>query len=645
MHRMRVFLLLAVAAVPALGQEAVRQDHAAKLRAFEQFAEAAMKAQQMPGLSVAVLHGDFRWSRGFGYADLENEVPARAESSYRMASVTKPMTAVAVLKLAEEGKIDLDAEVQTYVPYFPRKGRPVTIRQLLAHQGGISHYRDYAKEGRIREPKSTREAIAIFQDFDLVAEPGTAYHYSSYGYNLLGAVIEGASGKPYGEYLAEYVWGPLGMTSTRMDDPRALVPHRVTGYVLENGRLQRSEYVDISSRFAGGGTRSTVIDMLRFVDGLAAGEVLKSDTRNVAWSMQPTRDGRYTRYGLGFGIVLRNGRWIVAHSGAQQETRTELMIVPSARFAVALASNFEDARLDVFADKLIELFLGDPRVVGLRANDDTVQSTLRAMSEAFLHGMAYYDRHGRPMTSDPRELADAFAYFRRAQRDVTVAADGAQPLAGEPLTKLGSHMASVLAPRHDLDVYHREGALRFFADYAAAAPRARFDKALARNVRAWLTEWRRVWTPELQNADFSTPAGLEVLERNRELLAAATVKPDFSRAVVSLAERAAARGDAEAAARIADLGYAIYPRSPAVTGLLAVLALTNGDRARAKSLLATSYALDPRDYARAENLLNVASFLSRGPTKPAAITLLELATELHPTDAKLRGRLEELKKN
>ncbi|HUR81275.1 MAG TPA: serine hydrolase domain-containing protein, partial [Thermoanaerobaculia bacterium] len=331
---MRVFLCL-IFAVSAFAQS---DD---KLRAVEAFVRHEMQAQQMPGLSVAVMHGDFHWSRGFGLADVDNDVPARADSSYRMGSVTKPMTAIAILKLADEGKIDLDAEVQTYVPYFPRKSKPVTIRQLLAHQGGISHYRDYEKEGHIREPKTTREAIAVFENFDLVAEPGTAFNYSSYGYNLLGAAIEGASGKPYGEYLTENVWKPLGMTSTRMDDPRAIIPHRVTGYVLEGGKLRRSEYIDVSSRFGGGGTRSTVDDMIRMVEGLAGGKVLKTSTRDAAWSMQPTRDGRYTRYGLGFGVVMRNGRWMVAHSGAQQETRTDLVIVPHERFAVALATNFE----------------------------------------------------------------------------------------------------------------------------------------------------------------------------------------------------------------------------------------------------------------------------------------------------------------
>jgi CubicO group peptidase (beta-lactamase class C family) len=331
---------------------------AAKIRELEALVERTMVEQQITGMSIAIVHGDFRWSRGFGYADLENRVPATAQSSYRMASVSKPMTAAAILKLVDEGKIELDAEVQTYVPYFPRKAHPVTIRQLLSHQGGISHYRDYQKEGRIKEPMNTREAIALFADFDLVNEPGTKYSYTSYGYNLLGAVVEEVSKQPFGTYLAENVWKPLGMNATVMDDPRAIILFRVDGYVLEEGKLRRSEYVDMSSRFGGGGTRSTVNDMVRLFEGLAEGKVLKPATRELAWTPQATRDGKLTDYGLGFGIDSRNGQVVIAHTGAQQETRTSLLMIPDAKFVFALATNYESAQLREFVGKVTEMFVG-----------------------------------------------------------------------------------------------------------------------------------------------------------------------------------------------------------------------------------------------------------------------------------------------
>lgn len=536
-----LFLASALLAQPAI----VAQDHAARIDAFKQFALDEMRSQKMPALSVAIMQGEYRWSGGFGWADIDNEVAARSDSSYRMASVTKPMTAVAVLKLADEGKIDLDAEVQTYVPYFPRKSKPVTVRQLLEHQGGISHYKDYEKEGRIREHRNTREALAIFQDWDLIAEPGTAYNYSSYGFNLLGAVIEGASGKSYGEYMTENVWKPLGMTSTRMDDPRAIIPHRVTGYVLDDdGTLRRSEYIDISSRFAAGGTRSTVEDMLAFIDGIANGKILKTATRDAAWTAAPTRDGRFTSYGLGFGVYARNGRWVVAHSGSQQETRTELMIVPSAHFAVALASNFENADLDPFEDKLIELFLGDPAPVNARANSEADDALWRAINESYQHGLAYYDRYGKAVTTDPREMEKAFQAFRDSTDS------------RETLTKVGSFIAATLAKRGSLDLYHREGALRFFADYGKLYPK---------RVNDWLAEWSRVFTPDVRKFD------LAALERHRDALAAATIKPDYARELIGEAESSVEKGDAAKATRIATLAVDLYPNDENLRAKLASL--------------------------------------------------------------------------
>jgi CubicO group peptidase (beta-lactamase class C family) len=541
LHRMRVFLFLLLAAGTAFAQ--VPRDP--RIARFEAYAKRMMEAQRMPGLSVAVLSGDFYWESGFGFADLENQVPATAETSYRTGSVTKPMTAIAILKLADDGKLDLDAEVQRYVEYFPRKAQPVTIRQLLAHQGGISHYRDYDKEAHIREPKTTREAIAIFADWDLAAEPGTKFLYTSYGFNLLGAAVEGASGQPYATFLREQVWTPLGMSATRMDDPRAIIPHRAGGYVLEDGKLLRSEYVDISSRFGGGGTRSTVGDMLRMFEGLAEGKVLQPATRERAWSMQPTRDGRYTRYGLGFGLYSRNGRYAVAHSGAQQETRTSVTIIPSAHFAVALASNFEDAILDPFEDELIAIFLGDPTPRRMRAAHEADAELLDALQAAYNSGLAYFDRYGRPMTTDRRELDAAFRFLREGKN----LADGAQPLTGEPLTKAGSYMASILG---NANLYHREGALRFFADYARVAKQHKLDARLATRVRQWNEEWPRVWDAELQSLTFVEPDTMDILERHRESLLNASLRPDLERELSYVAER-----DARAKA----LSDALYPKA------------------------------------------------------------------------------------
>jgi CubicO group peptidase (beta-lactamase class C family) len=541
----------------------------AKVKEFEAFATRMMKLQQMTGLSVAVVHGDFRWSRGFGFADVENQVPATADSSYRMGSVSKPMTAAAILRLADEGKLDLNAEVQTYVPYFPRKAYPVTIRQLLAHQGGISHYRDYEKEGRIKDPKTTREAIAIFADFDLINEPGTKYSYTSYGYNLLGAVVEEVSKQPYGTYLTEQVWKPLGMSSTLMDDPIAIIPHRVDGYLLDRqGKLRRSDYVDMSSRFGGGGTRSTVGDMIRLMEGLSEGKVLKPATRELAWSMQPTRDQHLTRYGLGFGLYSRNGRYVVAHTGSQQETRTSLSYIPSARLIVALATNFEDADLDPFEEKLFELFLGEPSPINARAANEQDAKIWEVLDTTYQQGLAYYDRYGRAMTSDPRELVEAFRYFRAALApDAKKVADGAHPVAGHPFVKVGSYIAVVLAADRKGALY-RDGTLRFFADYAAVARQHKLDQAVVTRIRKWSDDWNRVWTPDLRALTFYEPDALDVLESHRDAIATAALRPNFERSLIGLAQNS----DPATAKRALTLGVALYPDSKTLRERLEKLA-------------------------------------------------------------------------
>src|SRR5215472_15713112 len=152
-----------------------------------------------PGVSVAVVKdGAFVWATGYGLADLENYVPATDETMYRLGSVSKPITATAVMWLAEHGQLDLDAEVQKYCPAFPRKQWPITIRELLGHYGVIRHYKanDPALASTHRYA-SMEESLQVFANDDLVAEPGKKFNYSTFGYTVLGCVIEGASGKKY----------------------------------------------------------------------------------------------------------------------------------------------------------------------------------------------------------------------------------------------------------------------------------------------------------------------------------------------------------------------------------------------------------------------------------------------------------------
>jgi CubicO group peptidase (beta-lactamase class C family) len=335
-------------------QKQTADKYADELRAFEDFVRQQMEKNKIPGLTIGFIKDDYVWVKGFGYADLENKLPAKAESAYRLASVQKSMTAIAVLQLVEQGKINLDAEIQTYVPYFPKKKYPITVRQLLGHLGGIPHYVNRDLEQHIKEYKTTREAIAIFENFDLVAEPGTKYNYSSYGYNLLGAAIEGVSKQSYADYMREHIWKPLDMNDTRMDDPLAIIPNRVRGYQLINGEVRNSEFINVSSRFAAGGTRGTVIDLLKFLKGVNDGKLLSKETTNLMYAPMKTRDGQPTNYAMGWQIPpFKKRRSIVVNDGGQQETRTFILNFPEKNFAIAFAMNLE---ADIYAPLIFQLY-------------------------------------------------------------------------------------------------------------------------------------------------------------------------------------------------------------------------------------------------------------------------------------------------
>lgn len=337
-------LALALAIPPSLaGAEGpVAELSPAKAEAVEAAVTVAMARLGIPGVSVAIASGGtLRFAAGYGQADVENGVPAKAVTAYRLASVSKPMTAVAVLKLAEVGRLDLDAPIQRYVPSFPEKPFPVTARQLLGHLGGIRHYRD--DEPTNTKPYSGIESgLAFFKDDALVAEPGTRFSYSTYGYNLLGAAIEGASGTPYLDYLREAIFARAGMTAIRIDEARPLIPNRAQGYTrTKGGELFNSALADVSYKVPGGGLIATAADVARFGAALGAGALLNRDSLAAMLTPQREKGGRLTSYGLGLEIGPGGKRREAWHTGGQERVSTVVFLLPEEGVGVAILANLE----------------------------------------------------------------------------------------------------------------------------------------------------------------------------------------------------------------------------------------------------------------------------------------------------------------
>jgi serine beta-lactamase-like protein LACTB len=265
-------LLVLIPLGTAVSQQPKPDDRTAQV---DRIVAEQMEKQQIPAMTVAVAeNGSVVYSKAFGVADIENSAPARTETLIRTGSIAKPLTAVAAMTLVEMGKLELDAPVQKYCPAFPQKQWPVTTRELLTHTSGIREY----KAGEFDSTKhftSMNDGLTIFASDALSFEPDTRYSYTTYGYTLVGCVIEGASGEKYFDYLREHVLIPAGMTHTFVDDVYAILPYRTRGYQRVAGQIQNAGLMDSSYKIPGGGLVTTAEDFVRFGMSLMDGKIVK----------------------------------------------------------------------------------------------------------------------------------------------------------------------------------------------------------------------------------------------------------------------------------------------------------------------------------------------------------------------------------
>jgi CubicO group peptidase (beta-lactamase class C family) len=323
-----------------------------------------MAANSIPGVSVAIVeNGAQEWSAGFGTADLETFVPATTHTLYRLASISKSITATAALLLWQQGKLDLDAPVQKYCPAFPQKETPITTRELLGHLGGIRHYKsDSQNDPEVGNTKHFANPIQAGLDFfkgdPLVAKPGTEFHYSTQGFTVVGCAIEGASGENYVDYVRESVLRPAGMTHTVVDDRMAIVPFRTRFYSKDSsGAITNADFLDSSYKIPGGGWLSSADDMAQFEVAMLHDRVVARSTRDLMWTPLRPSDGKEDRYALGWGTGKDLGVLDVGHTGGQQGTSTSFMMVPERGAGVVVLINLDGGNASDLANELMKIVL------------------------------------------------------------------------------------------------------------------------------------------------------------------------------------------------------------------------------------------------------------------------------------------------
>lgn len=338
---MLAILLLAVCP-PAATQKASQQ-----APAINGLVTSYVSDHHVPGLSVAVVdRGRVILTQGYGLADVENSVPATADTVYRIASISKSITATAAMKLVEAGKLDLDVPIQKYCPDFPRKPWPITTGELLSHQSGIRDYRNEEETVNTKHYSSIKEALTQFAGDPLEFEPGTKMKYTSYGYIVLGCVIEGASGMSYDRYMHQAIFEPAQMPATRLDDVFAIIPHRARGYrITASGELHNSVFVDVSNKPPGSGINASARDMGNFVAALYSASFVPKAVLDQMLTPATTPDKKPTIYGLGFFLGGPLGKYRglqeAGHGGDQQGVSSVLYLLPERQFGVVILSNLE----------------------------------------------------------------------------------------------------------------------------------------------------------------------------------------------------------------------------------------------------------------------------------------------------------------
>lgn len=317
--------------------------------AVDSFVQGMMKDGEIPGLSLAVVeNGKLIYSKAYGYANLARATPVTTEHTFQIGSITKSFAAVAVMLLVEDGKIKLDDPVSTYLGPVPAAWEPITVRHFLNHTSGMPEDFDRTDLEAFWSRPGDAEFLQLAKKYSLLNTPGTAYSYSNTGYNLIGLIIAKASGKSYGRFLQERIFGPLTMNATRVMHPQDSLAALTTGYVKNNGRIEEYNGLAASRSYLGGaasGIESTPQDIAKFDAALQAGVLPSLASQTEMWTnsalvqapISSADTGVY--YGLGWYLSTVDGYRKVYHSGGMPAYISDFIRYPREGISVIVLTN------------------------------------------------------------------------------------------------------------------------------------------------------------------------------------------------------------------------------------------------------------------------------------------------------------------
>ena len=321
----------------------------------DEYMQAAIAVHSFSGSILLAQNGQAIVSKGYGMANVELAVPNTPQTVFRLGSVTKQFTAVAIMILQERGKLRVSDPACQYLPECPAAWQPLTIRHLLTHTAGIPNYTNFPDFGRAAVlPTTSAELVGRLTDKPLEFPAGEKFAYSNSGYYLLGLIIERASGKSYADFLQEAVFTPLAMTHTGYDNPARILKHRAAGYSRQAGAIVNAAYMDMSLPYAAGGLYSTTGDLLRWDQALYTDTLVSKKSLDEMFT--PDKGG----YGYGWSIGRRFDRPEISHGGGIYGFATEITRFPADRVTVIVLSNVETAPVNRIANDLSAIVFGAP---------------------------------------------------------------------------------------------------------------------------------------------------------------------------------------------------------------------------------------------------------------------------------------------
>ena len=345
------------------------QAQVGRLPAFGQAAEVdrivweEMGEQEIVGTAVGLIKdGKIVYLQGYGWADRENFTAVTRNTMFRWASISKTVTAAAVMQLVEQGKLDLDKDIREYIPEFPDKGETITTRQILCHTGGITHYSsNIIRTVRSYDLDHPYEDVVLaldnFKETPLIAKPGEKYSYSTHAFILLSAIVQKVGGGKFVDQVHERIVKPTGMSTLQTDYQWIDIPNRTIGYRKDrqSGEIIRSNDADVSWKLGGGGLISNIGDLARFAEAMINTELVSEKTEEMIFTRQKTNDGENVSYGLGFRLSGIGENLQVSHGGSQEKTKTHMAFYPRKGTGVVVMCNSEYANPTRFVNLLFPI--------------------------------------------------------------------------------------------------------------------------------------------------------------------------------------------------------------------------------------------------------------------------------------------------